>query len=184
MSENGKVTVGKPKTGGAVFKAPLGTALPTSATAELDKAFVSMGYISEDGVTNENTRESEEIKDWGGNTVLTPQTSKTDKFSMSFMDTKDVNVMKAVYGDSNVTGTLDAGITVKVNAKELEAAAWVVDMVTTGGDPKRICIPNGTVSEIGEIKYASGEAVLFETTISCLPDSDENTHYEYLQKKQ
>ena len=39
-----------------------------------------------------------------------------------------MNVMKAVYGDSNVTGTLDTGITVKVNAKELEAAAWVVDM--------------------------------------------------------
>ena len=72
MSENGKGTVGKPKTGGAVVRAPLGTALPTSATAALDEAFVSMGYISEDGVTNENTRESEEIKDWGGNTVLTP----------------------------------------------------------------------------------------------------------------
>lgn len=184
MSENTMATVGKPKVGGAVHRAPLGTTLPTNATSALGTQFVSMGAISEDGLTNENTRESEEIKDWGGNTVLTPQTSKTDKFSMSFIDSKDVNVLKAIYGDGNVTGDLDTGITVNVNATELEAAAWVIDMVTTNGDPKRICIPNGTVSEVGEITYSNGDVVKFETTITCLPDSKENTHYEYLQKKQ
>ena len=59
MSENTMATVGKPKVGGAVHKAPLGTALPTNATSTLGTQFVSMGAISEDGLTNENTRESE-----------------------------------------------------------------------------------------------------------------------------
>ena len=69
-----KVTAGKPKIGGAVFRAPEGTALPTSATAEIDKAFLSLGTISEDGITNDPSRENEEIKDWAGNVVLETQT--------------------------------------------------------------------------------------------------------------
>ena len=46
MADAKLVTVSKPKVGGAVWRAPLGTTLPTDATAELDKAFKSLGYIS------------------------------------------------------------------------------------------------------------------------------------------
>ena len=46
------VTTGKPKIGGAVWSAPDGTTLPTSAAVELDKAFKSLGYCSDDGVKN------------------------------------------------------------------------------------------------------------------------------------
>ena len=43
------VTVAKPKKGGAVFRAPLGTPLPTSATEVLNEAFQGLGYISING---------------------------------------------------------------------------------------------------------------------------------------
>ena len=56
------VTVGKPKVGGAVFWAPLGSTLPTSASASLDAAFVDLGYVSEDGVVNNNGPESDTVK--------------------------------------------------------------------------------------------------------------------------
>lgn len=181
MSNN--TTAGKPKVGGAVFRAPEGTALPTSATAEIGSGFIDLGTISEDGVSNDGTRETEEIKDWGGNVVLEPQTSKVDKFKMKFMDHKDVDVLKTVYGESNVSGTLETGIAVKVNAEELERHAWIIDMVLSEGDLKRICIPSGKVTEIGEITYKGTEAVLFDSTISCKPDKDGQTHYEYIQKK-
>ena len=72
------VTTGKPKIGGSIFRAPIGTALPTDATTALNVAFVGMGYVSEDGVTNSTDMEMENIKAWGGDTVLNVLTSKDD----------------------------------------------------------------------------------------------------------
>ena len=56
------VTVGKPAIDGAIYRAPLGTTVPTSIDADLDEAFASLGYVSEDGVTNNNSASSEDIR--------------------------------------------------------------------------------------------------------------------------
>ena len=71
MNNANYVTAGKPKVGGAVHVAPLGTTLPTSAGETLGGEWLDVGYISEDGVTNSNSRETNAVKEWGGNTVLT-----------------------------------------------------------------------------------------------------------------
>ena len=182
MSNAQNVSTAKPKIGGAVYSAPLGTTLPTDAITELDTAFKSLGYISEDGMTNENSPESENIKAWGGDTVANVQTSKDDTFTYTLIEATNINVLKEVYGTDNVTGDLDTGITIKVNNEELEEHCLVVDMILKGGILKRIVIPNGKVSEVGEISYVDNEAIGYETTIEAIADEDGNTHYEYIQK--
>lgn len=175
------VTTGKPKIGGAVFRAPFGTTLPKDAKSELDAAFKNLGYISEDGVTNSTSLESEEIKAWGGDTVAQPQTSKTDTFQMTLIESLNVEALKAYFGNDNVTGTdLQTGLSIQCNSKELEASVWVIDMVATGNIPHRIVIPNAKPSELEDITYVDNEAAGLGMTLAALPDEDGNTHYEYI----
>lgn len=176
------VSAGKPKIGGAIFRAPLGTTLPEDAKATLDPAFKELGYCSEDGITNSNSPETDNVKAWGGDTVLDLQTSKEDSFKYKMLEITNIEVLKAVYGDDNVTGTLDAGITIKANNSEAEACAWVFDMILKNAI-KRIVIPSASVTEVSDIVYKDSEAIGYETTIKATPDSDGQTHYEYIVKK-
>jgi len=182
MADSKNVTASKPKVGGAVYVAPVGATMPTDATSELDTTFKGLGYISEDGLTNENSPESEDIQAWGGDIVLSAQTAKPDTFTFTLIEGLNVEVLKFIYGDDNVTGDLDTGITVKANAKEAEERAIVIDMILKGGALKRVVIPRGKISELGEIVYSDSEPVGYEATVSAFPDDQENTHYEYIQK--
>ena len=176
------VSAGKPKIGGAIFRAPLGTTLPKDAKAALDQAFKELGYCSEDGITNSNSPETDNVKAWGGDTVLDLKTSKGDSFKYKLLEITNVEVLKAVYGDDNVTGTLDEGITVKANNNEAEACAWVFNIILKNA-LKRIVVPAASVTEVADIVYKDSEAIGYETTIKATPDSDGQTHYEYIVKK-
>lgn len=176
------VTAGKPKVGGAVFRAPLSTTLPTDAVGDLDSAFKCLGYISEDGVSNSNSPETDSIKAWGGDVVLNVTTEKDDTFSMTFIEALNDEVLKMIYGDENVSGDFDTGLSVAANSSELEEYIYVIEMVLKGNIAKRVVIPRGKVTEIGEINYADDDAVGYDVTISGTPDTNGNTHYEYFKK--
>lgn len=174
------VSVGEPAIAGAIYRAPVGTTLPTDASTSLGSAFKTFGYISEDGLTNTNSRDTATVKDWSGSDILTLQNGKTDTFKYKMMEVKNVEVLKDVYGDDNVTGNIETGLTIKANAKELTAHSYVIDTLLSGGYLKRIVIPNGKVTEIADLVYKKTEAMGYEVTITALPDSAENTHYEYI----
>ena len=172
------VTAGKPKIGGAIFVAPVGTTLPTDAVSPLDETFEELGYISEDGLTQGITRDSDAIKAWGGDTVMTTQTDYAETFSFTMIEVMREAVRKVAFGDTNVTGALADGMTTKVNSKELEAHAFVFELLYNGAI-SRIVVPNGKVSEMGDITYVDGEPVGYNPTITALPDEAGNTSYEY-----
>lgn len=173
------VTAGKPKIGGAIYTAPLDTSLPESTSDSLT-GFTCLGYVSEDGVTNDNSPESETVKAWGGDTVLSLQTDRPDSFSFKLIEVLNKDVLGVVYGDNNVTVDGSGNITVKATAEELTGRAWVIDMIVRDGRAKRIVIPNGTVASLETITYADNEAVGYGLTINDVPDSDGVYHYEYI----
>lgn len=169
------VSVGKPMAIGGVYAAPSGTAVPTDGTTALDAAFVNLGYISEGGLTNSIESDSESIKAWGGDTVLTVQTSRTETFKLAFIESLNTDVLKQVYGGANV----DAGV-VKHNALSRGRSVYVFEILLTGNKIKRIVVPAAEITEVGDVTYADGDAISYDVTISAYPDTHGNTAYEYI----
>lgn len=174
------VTAGKPMIGGAVHVAPVGTTLPISATADLDAAFADIGYISADGIKNDLSRSNSSIRAWGGDEVLNIQNEKNDNWTFTMIEAKNINVLKQVFGDENVTADQSGNITITVNSKELKKFAWVFDMLLSDGSAKRCVLPMAKITNVGEISYTDTAAVGYAATLNALPDTTGNTHYEYI----
>lgn len=182
MGNAAYVTTGKPNPAGAIYRAPKGTTLPTTALTELDAAFTDLGYCSEDGLKNTTDIDSDTIKAWGRDVVLVVQNSKEDGFQFQLIEAMNVDVLKTVYGSSNVSGTAVAsGISVTVNADDMEESAWVIDTILKGNVLKRIVIPCAKITAVGEVSYTDSDAIGYETTLACTADTSGNYHYEYIQ---
>ena len=173
------VTAGTPKVGGSIFHAVLGTALPTDAKSQLTDAFVGLGYVSEDGITQSEELETNTVKAWGGDVVMASQTGKTFTYEFTLIEALNEEVQKLVHGADNVEGSLAKGLTVKGNTAELEAESFVIEQIMNGDVLKRTVIPNGKITSLGEVKYKDGEAVGYDVTITAFPDGDGNSFYDY-----
>ena len=176
------VSAGKPKKTGAICAAPKGTTLPTSTSEALDEAFKCLGFCSDAGVVNSTNIQSNKIKSWGGETVLVIYSSKEDTYKYTLIEVKNLDVLKFVYGTENVSGTLETGITVTANSGQPDQVSLVIDMIMSDDTAKRIVIPYASISAVGDITYDDNSATGYETTVDCIPDSDGNTHYEYIKK--
>ena len=181
-SDASNVTSSKPSVGGAVCVAPLKTEIPTDAKTPLNEAFKSLGYCSDDGLTNSNSPETDNQKAWGGDVVLVLQTSNEDTFQFKLIESLNTDVLKTVYGSKNVTGTLESGLKIAAKNDEPEQFEWVFEMILKGGILKRIAVPCASVTEIGDIVYKDDESVGYECTVAAVPDQNGATHYEYLVK--
>lgn len=180
MAQNAKnVSVAKPKAAGAVWSAPAGTAVPKDATTALAETFKSLGYVSEDGIVNSIESDTETITAFGGDTVLEINTSRKESFKFTPIETNQY-ALAETYGDDNVTVDDSGTLTVLHNNKERGQKVYVFEILMNYNRVKRIVVPMGKVTEVGDVTYASGEPIGSELTLSALPDADGNTATEYI----
>lgn len=179
MNNASNVSFGKPKATGAVFVAPAGTAVPTNATSALAAAFKGLGYVSEDGLVNSVEVDTENVNAWGGDLVLVGQTAFAETFMVNLIET-NAESLKVYYGEDNVVVSGD-NITIKQNSAQLPSVVVVFELVLTGGRIKRIVVPKAQiVDRSGEITYVDGEPIAYPALFQAYPDSDGNSHAEYI----
>lgn len=160
---------------GAIYKAPLKTAAPANAAAAIDARFKDLGYISEDGVTQTIDSDKSEIKAWqNGDIVRTIQTSHNVSFQFTLIETNE-EVLKLYYADPTATATA-----VKVTGAQSAHDSYVLD-VLDGDKTIRIVIPDGQVTERGEITYKTDEAIGYQVTVVAYPDATGAKAYLYLK---
>lgn len=181
MATATNVTNAKAGLTGPIYWAPIGTALPTTPDTTLNTAFVALGFVSEDGVSNDNSPESSQTKTWGGYTVLNTQTDRPDTFKFKLLESLNADLLKVLYGENNVTVGSNGEISVKVTADDMAHGAWVIDSILQDGKKERIVIPNAAVSALGTIARKDSEPISYEVTITAVPDTDGAYHYQYVK---
>lgn len=177
------VVSGKPRVGGAVFVAPIGTPRPADATAQLNAAYKNLGYTSDDGVKETTSRSTEKIKAWGGDTVKVIQNEFGVEVSLTLIELLNAEVLKLVHGAGNVDitpATASKGnlYKLKLNSEPLPAMQFAIDL--KDGDAVVRLDFIGQITETGDITYKDEEVVGYEITITALPDSEGNSMRKYI----
>lgn len=166
------VVVGKPLATGGLLTGPLGTTLPTDTATALNVAILPCGYVGSDGVVQTIDADQTQIKAWGGDIVRSIQTSHDLTYKFTLIETNNVS-LKAYYGEDNVT---DGAVQIK--AGDLEHKVWVIE-IKDGDSRIRICIPDGQVTDRGDVSFTDEDAVGGEITLECFPDADGVKAYLY-----
>lgn len=132
-NDKDNITIGLPKSGGALFWAPAGTALPTDATTALAAAYVNLGYVTEDGLTSTVAEDGDDIKAWGPETVGRSQTGYSKRFTFNLLETARVAALQFVYGEDNVALDVDENITIDETGEQLPRGILVCDTLQNNG---------------------------------------------------
>lgn len=178
------VLVGAPDqaTTGAILSAPVGTTLPTSAVDTPDAEFTDSGYVSSDGLTLTPERSTTDITDWSGALVRRILESFNGTLNWAHLEVNEDSLANA-FGDDHVfvtpaDGTHGKQIEVQIGAHEMPRKSWVFK-IKDGLNRVLIVVPDGQVTETGEISFVKSGAITLPVTLATYPDADGNSIYIY-----
>ena len=175
------VTNSKGVQGGYAYCAAVGSTYDTGSNpfAELGTAFDNLGFISSDGIEEELDTDSDNVTDLSGDVVYVVKASTTETLTFTLMSVTEAS-LKEWYGHDNVE-VESTYIEVDHTVKEHENKCYLFDLVLKDGRRWRKVVPNGIVSEVGSITYASGEVTSREITVTCMPDATGVRMYDYIE---
>lgn len=179
------VFVPGPLVTGGVLSAPLGTALPTDEAVALNAAFVALGFITDDGMENADSVDTDVVRAWGGLIIATTQTSRGATFAFTMAEYFNAAVHALVWGDANVqtiAATSTVGTKFKVSANQYARTplkSFAFEMAGDGTSKSRIVVPRARVTDMESRKFVHTEATGRGITLTAFPDATGNAYYEY-----
>jgi hypothetical protein len=75
-------------------------------------------------------------------------------------------------------GNYTNGVT-QITGAQTDGLAWVIHIID-GTDLIRIAIPDGQITELGDVVYNNGDAIARQVTITCYPNVSGVKAYVYL----
>ena len=145
-------------------------AAPPSGTAGALTGFTDLGLISDAGVTETRDRSTNEIRAWqGGALVRTMVTSGSLTYKFVCLETSK-DTVEMFYGTTVTTASGDGTYTI-TPTETGGRRAYVIDVID-GDELIRTYIPQGEVTEVGDLVYVNSDPVGFEVTLSAYADAD------------
>lgn len=125
----------------------------------------NLGYVSEDGVTENRETSSEKLKAWQDNDVVRNLVTDGElSYTFTLIETKP-ETLEYYYGIK--VDTKDGSISIDPT-REAPRHALIIDVID-GDQVMRVVCPDAQVTEVGEQKYANGEPIGLEVTVSAYP---------------
>jgi hypothetical protein len=156
---------------GELYAAPTGTPRPTDSTTALNSGYIGLGYVSEDGVTETHEDTIEDIVAWQNATVVrSVRTESVMRLACTLIETKG-EVLELYHPGSQIEAVGAGQWKLEIPTPTTDRRQFALDVID-GTKHLRIDVPNGEVTERGEIQYANGEPVGYEVTITCYPDEN------------
>ncbi|MFJ4168386.1 hypothetical protein ACIPY3_02635 [Paenarthrobacter sp. NPDC089714] len=169
-------------TTGPILSAPVGTPLPTDALDVLEEDFESSGYISADGMNLTPDRSTEVIRDWSGAIIRSILNEFGAQIAWAHLETNEQS-LKNYFGDDNVTvtaATATSGkqLAARLKAEELPRKSWVF-RIKDGDNRVLVVVPDGQVTETGEVAFTKSGAITWPCTMTTYPDASGTHVYVY-----
>lgn len=177
-----------PRVSGSILWGPTGCVLPTTSYADLDgtadTGLADLGFADDNGLKQRETRSTTDVFVWGGDLAGTLQTQYDRTMTFRLMQFRNVEVLKAAYGITNVSvvpasSTHGKEIAVKLNPQLLDTRSWVFDGFYAQ-TLVRIVIPIGRIVTVGEVDMTHKTYMTIECTLKAYPDANKNHGYLYL----
>lgn len=146
---------------------------PVDATAALNEGLgmEPAGFISEGGITKTVNRTTEKIRDWNRDTVIVVETEHDVTLSLTFLESANATVLKAIYGDENVV--IDGQkIQVMDAAGELPHKSLAFEMRGGEGKKARLFAGDAQATNVGDITFTKAGLIQYQVDFECFGDAD------------
>lgn len=148
----------------AIYLAPLGTPVPTDVNAALDAAFVDVGWLHSDGITETPTGSKNQIRGHQGARVVRTRIEEPGT-TVSFVALESNSVTKALrYDEKSSTVTGGVRKTVRGPGQKVSKRVAVVDVF----DADDVTVKERWVLPVLEIS-PDGERVFVNNDIAAFP---------------
>ena len=151
MTEYIGVAKGPSDGNGYAFRAPIGTALPTSPSAELGAEFEEIGLISSDGIVFGRSENTTTYRDYADKVIFTDSTERTETAKITYVQTSP-SVLKEYNG--NATGSEGSFYSDRDGGHS--EYVYVFDAIIGDSMLKRTVCPRGKVTSVDDVTQAPG----------------------------